>query len=453
MLIKKIVSVGAGAILVFVVAQAFATATPEQAARLDKSLTPMGAERAGNASGTIPRWTGGITTPPPGYKPGDHHPDPFPNDQVLFTITGANANQHKDRLSPGQLALLKTYPDYKMPVYKTRRTASYPQRIYDAVKANATRARIVANGNGVADTIVGVPFPIPKLGVEVIWNHILRYRGNAAARYISQAAPTRTGNYTLVKFEDEFDFIYTHPNATFEGLHNRILYFKQKVLAPARLAGFILVVHETLNQVKEPRSAWTYNTGQRRVRRAPNVAYDNPGTAADNQRTSDQFDMYNGAPDRYDWKLVGKQELYVPYNSYKLHSDKLKYTDILRPLHIDQDYTRYELHRVWVVEATLKSGTSHIYKRRTFYIDEDSWQVLIVDQYDKRDKLWRVSEGHVINYYDVPTLWTTLEVHYDLQSGRYLALGLDNEDRMYDFSIKRTAGDYTPSALRREGTR
>ena len=453
MLIKKIVSVGAGAILVFVVAQAFATATPEQAERLGKSLTPMGAERAGNASGTIPRWTDGITTPPPGYKPGDHHPDPFPNDQVLFTITGANANQHKDRLSPGQLALLKTYPDYKMPVYKTRRTASYPQRIYDAVKANATRARIVANGNGVADTIVGVPFPIPKLGVEVIWNHILRYRGNAAARYISQAAPTRTGNYTLVKFEDEFDFIYTHPNATFEGLHNRILYFKQKVLAPARLAGFILVVHETLNQVKEPRSAWTYNTGQRRVRRAPNVAYDNPGTAADNQRTSDQFDMYNGAPDRYDWKLVGKQELYVPYNSYKLHSDKLKYTDILRPLHIDQDYTRYELHRVWVVEATLKSGTSHIYKRRTFYIDEDSWQVLIVDQYDKRDKLWRVSEGHVINYYDVPTLWTTLEVHYDLQSGRYLALGLDNEDRMYDFSIKRTAGDYTPSALRREGTR
>jgi hypothetical protein len=225
------------------------------------------------------------------------------------------------------------------------------------------------------------------------------------------------------------------------------------VVAPARLAGSILLVHETLNQVAEPREAWTYNPGQRRVRRAPNVAYDNPGTASDGMRTSDQFDMFNGAPDRYDWKLVGKKEIYVPYNSYKLHSGDVKYDQILSPLHINQDLARYELHRVWVVEATLKPGTSHIYKRRTLYFDEDSWQILLVDQYDNRDQLWRVSEGHSINYYDVPCFWTTLEVHYDLQAGRYLAIGLDNESRMYDFTIKRTAGDYTPDALRREGMR
>ncbi len=170
-------------------------------------------------------------------------------------------------------------------------------------------------------------------------------------------------------------------------------------------------------------------------------------------RTTDQLDMFNGAVDRYDWKLVGKKELYVPYNSYKLHSDSLKYKDILTPLHINPDHLRYELHRVWVVDATLKDGKRHIYKRRTFYVDEDSWQILVVDQYDNRDQLWRVSEGHVINYYDVPMLWSTLEVHTDLQAGRYLAFGLDNESSMYDFDIERTLNDYTPAALRRAGRR
>ena len=143
--------------------------------------------------------------------------------------------------------------------------------------------------------------------------------------------------------------------------------------APARLAGGILLVHETLDQVKKPRDAWLYNPGQRRVRRAPQVAYDNPGTAADNMRTTDQLDMFNGAPDRYDWKLVGKREIYVPYNSYRLQDPKLKYKDIITPLHINPDHLRYELHRVWVVEATLQTGERHIYKKRVFYIDEDSW--------------------------------------------------------------------------------
>ena len=183
------------------------------------------------------------------------------------------------------------------------------------------------------------------------------------------------------------------------------------------------------------------------------MAYDNPGTAADGMRTSDQFDMFNGAPDRYNWELVGKREMLVPYNSYGLHSDQVKADDILTPLHINQDLTRYEKHRVWVVEATLKEGTSHIYSRRTLYVDEDSWQILAVDQYDNRGDLWRVSEAHCINYYDVLTFWSTLEVHTDLVAGRYLAVGLDNENPMYDFTIERTERDYSPGALRRSGVR
>ncbi len=429
-------------------------ASAEEVARLGAGLTPLGAVKAGNVDGTIPSWDGGITKPPANYKLGDHHPPPFADDKVKFTITKANMADHADKLSAGHQAMLKAYGSFNMKVYPSRRTAAVPQRIYDATKQNAATAQLTESGNGVTGTIHGIPFPLPESGLEVIWNHILRYRGDTAARYFSQAAPTRGGNYTLVRFYDEFNVQYSQEKMTEADLNNVVLQFKQKVLSPPRLAGGILLVHETLDQYKEPRKAWLYNPGQRRVRRAPNVAFDNPGTASDGMRTTDQYDMFTGSPERYNWELVGKKEIYVPYNSYDLHSDKLKYSDILTPLHINPEHLRYELHRVWVVEATLKEGMRHIYKRRTFYVDEDSWQILVVDQYDNRNQLWRISEGHVINYYEVPLLWTTLEVHTDLQAGRYLAMGLANEEReMYKFNFERKASDYAPAALRREGRR
>ena len=445
-------SVAGGALLL---AHANAAVSEADAARLGKDLTPLGAEAKGNADGSIPAWNGGVQTPPAGYKPGDHHPDPFATDQPLFTVTPANAAQHEGQLTAGHLAVLKAYPDYKLVVYPSHRSASNPQRVYDATRKNATSARLVSGGNGIAGAIGGVPFPIPQSGLEVVWNFLTRYRGIAAGRHIDQAAVERGGGYQLVKFEDDFLFNYTRPDMTAAELEkdNTLIFFKQAVIAPARLAGTILLAQETMDQVKEPRRAWVYNPGRRRVTRAPNVAYDNPGTAADGQRTSDQFDMYNGAPDRYQWTVVGKREVLVPYNSYKLHSDKIKNADILKPLHINQDLARYELHRVWVVDAKLKPGTSHLYSRRTFYIDEDSWQILAADHYDGRGQIWRVSEAHCINYYDAQVFWSTLEVHIDLQNGRYLGIGLDNDNEMYDFNLKRTPADYTPDSLRRDGVR
>lgn len=431
----------------------FAAVSAEQAARLGADLTPLGAEKAGNADGSIPAWTGGVTQAPAGYKVGDHHPDPFSGDAVSLTINKDNLATHQAKLTAGTVALLNAYPGYKLLVYPTHRSAANPQRIYDGAKANATSAQLAPEGNGVVNAITSIPFPIPANGQEAIWNHLLRYRGVSARRTINQASPTRSGDYTLVRFEEEFLFPYMQEGMTFDRLENIGFYFKQTVVAPAKLAGSILLVHETIDQVKEPRGAWLYNTGQRRVRRAPQVAYDNPGTASDGMRTSDQLDMFNGAIDRYDWELVGKKELYVPYNSYRLHSDQVKYKDILTPLHINQDLARYELHRVWVVDAKLKSGQDHLYGRRTFYIDEDSWQILAVDQYDKRGEIWRVSEAHCIQYYDEGTFWSTLEVHTDLVAGRYLAFGLDNEDKMYRFNLPVTKQDFTPASLRQEGTR
>ncbi len=433
---------------------ATAELSADQVARLGADLTPLGGEKAGNAEGTIPEWDGGLIHPPSGHKTGNHYADPFSNDRILFTITSANMSDYDDKLTEGHKALLRTYSDtYKMNIYPTRRTAAAPQRIYDATRQVAATARLTADGNGVEGAVVGIPFPIPSNGLEAIWNHLLRWRGDYLKRHIGQAAPTRSGDYTLVEFRDEISLQYSQEGMTEQKLNNIILLFKQEVTSPARLAGGILLVHETLNQNKENRNAWLYNPGQRRVRRAPNVAFDNPGTASDGMRTNDQFDMYNGSPERYNWKLVGKKEIYVPYNNYSLQSPSLKYKDILKPLHINQDYPRYELHRVWIVDATLKPGSRHIYKRRTFYIDEDSWQILAVDQYDNRDQLWRVSEGFAMNYYDVPNLWTALEVHIDLQAGRYLAIGLSNEFEPYNFNVKLTETEFTPAALRRDGIR
>ena len=438
---------------------ALAKVSPQEAAKLGVKgtpLTPFGSERAGNKDGTIPEWTGGITQPPSGYKVGDHHPDPFPNDKPVLTITAQNYKQYADKLSAGQIAMFEKYPNWKMVVYPTRRTSSLPPRTYEMTIKNATTGELVNDGEGVANVAEGAPFPIldsdpVKAGYEAIWNHKLKYKGVAVQRWNNQAVPTASGQYTLIRFKEELLGLYYKPGSTLKDINNILLYFYEEVVSPPRLAGQVLLVHETLDSKKDPRQAWVYNPGQRRVRRAPNVAYDNPGTAADGMRTNDMTDMFNGAMDRYDWKLVGKKEMYVPYNSYKAHSADTKVDDLIKPSFINPDLLRYELHRIWVVEANLKPGQRHINPRRTFYLDEDSWQILEVDHYDSQGKLWRYSEAPSVNYYEVPVFWSTLEIHYDLKSGRYLVQGLDNQDPEYDFSFQTTPDMFTPQSLRQRG--
>ncbi len=438
---------------VLVSSSAFAKVSQQEADRLGVTLTPLGGEKKGNAEGTIPPWEGGITKPPAGYKKGDHHPDPFAGDKPLFTITAQNMEQYAEKLTEGEKALLQKYSDYFIKVYPTRRSASNPEYVYAATKQNALRAELDEGGNGVLHAAIGIPFPIPKTGIEVVWNHLLRYRGEALRTHLGTAAPLQDGTYDLVMIDTDAELPYAKKGATPESIGNRLSYFKQVIRFPARLAGNVVLVHDTINQVKEPRKAWVYNPGQRRVRRAPNIEYDNPGTATDGLRTNDNFDLYNGAPDRYNWKLLGKKEMYVPYNSYQVHSDTLSYDEIIKAGHINSDLLRYELHRVWVVEGNLKKGASHIYKKRVFYIDEDSWNILEADHYDRRGELWRVAENHNINYYEVPCVTTTLDVYYDLHSGRYTVNGLDNKEKMYDFSIRFPSDAFLPNALRRAGVR
>ena len=433
---------------------AMAAVSPGEAAKLGTSLTPMGAEKAGNADGSIPAWSplpknaGAVDAK--GFLA-----DPYANEKPLFTITAQNVEQYKDKLAPGQYAMFKRYPDsYRMPVYPSHRGSTVPDDVFAAIKQNATQTKLIGNGNGLENFNAAIPFPIPQDGMEVIWNHITRYRGGSVTRLVTQATPQQNGSYSLVYFQDQFVFRDKMKDYDPKNPGNILFYFKQNVTAPARLAGNVLLVHETLDQVAEPRSAWIYNAGQRRVRRAPQVAYDGPGTAADGLRTSDNLDMFNGAPDRYDWKLEGKKEMYIAENAYKLDSPSLKYADIIKAGHINQDLTRYELRRVWHVVATLKPGQRHIYAKRDFYIDEDTWQAAVIDHYDGRGQLWRVAEAHAQNYYNYQVPWTTLETLYDLQSGRYLALGMKNEEkRAYEFGFTARSSDFTQAALRQDGVR
>jgi hypothetical protein len=434
--------------------QAAAGAKPDEIGRLTADLTPMGSERAGNAAGTIPEWTGGITTPPAGYKPGDHHPNPFPDDKPLFRIDGSNYMEYADQLSVGQKATFAKYPDtYFMDVYQSRRTTSFPEHIYQKTIENGKTAKLAENGEGVLDASEGFPFPFPENAYELMWNHKLKYKGIGGVRYNTQLAPTASGDFTATVIREELLGLYYKEGVTIADINNVLLYFFQEVESPARLAGNILLVHETLNQQELPRQAWTYNPGQRRVRRAPNVAYDNPGTASDGLRTNDMTDMFNGAMDRFDWKVVEKKEMYIPYNSYGAHAEGITYEEFVMPGHLNPSLMRYELHRVWVVDANLKEGMRHINPKRTYYLDEDSYQIVLIDHYDARMQLWRASEAHCINYYDVPTFWSTVEAHYDLQSGRFVAQGFDNMMPVNTFNVEMEPQQFTPQALRSRGRR
>lgn len=431
--------------------QAQAKVEQTQAARLGQDLTPLGGERAGNAAGTIPSWQGGLAEPPAEYRPGMHHPDPYAADLPLYRVDSHNLEQHRAQLPAGLQALLANNPDYHLRVFPSRRSAAAPQRIYDATRFNALSAELISGGNGVAGVAAGIPFPLPENGQQAIWNHIMRYRGEQISMRTNQAAVLANGAYNLVKLERDVYFLYGRAGVSPQDLDNTLFYYKYKVVAPSKLAGSALVVQETLDQVLAIRKAWRFNRGERRVRRLPMLAYDSLQPDTNGLATADVVDSYNGAPDRYQWQLLGKREMLVPYNSYAVHQQGIPYERILGRKTLNPELLRYELHRVWVVEAELRKGFSHPYAKRRFYLDEDSWQILAVDLYDKSGELIGLQESHPISYYQVPMFGSTLETLYDFKGSRYFADGLDNNEPMYDFGASLSPRDFTPGALRRAG--
>ena len=443
----------AGAWAVLSVAEA--AVPPAQVARLGKDLTPMGSEKAGNKDGSVPSWQGGLTKPPAGigYQKGKHLPNPFAKDKPLFRITAANMARHDKYLTAGQKALLKLYDTYFMDVYPARRSCAQTAESYAAMRRNAAVGQLVAGGNGISEAIMSSPFPIPNNGLELVWNHTLRYRGHKAQRQFTAIPVNQRGDFYLINVHDDAIFRWSNPAVKrAEDLKNISFLYLLQTKSPTRLAGYMVLVQESLNMAIRPRQAWTYSPGTRRVRRAPNIAYDNPGTNSDGITTADSFSGFNGAPDRFDWRVRGLEEKYIHYNGY----DRVlvPYKKLLGKRHAQQELFRYEKHRVWVVEGLKRKDSRHLYSRRVLYLDEDGGNVVATSIYDGRGELWRVQELGGGVQYEIPLCGPAGETVYDLLIGRYLMLGLVNEEKPVDFNAAHLQEKrYTPTNMRRLSTR
>ncbi len=430
-----------------------AKVTPEEAAQLGVALTPAGAEKAGNKDGTIPEWKpyAKRDVPLKGY----YSEDPVLDvQQPLLTISKANLAQYADKLTAGHKKLLSTYDSYKMKVYPSARDVTWPEEIFKATAENAVKCEI--SGTDILDNCkLGFPFPIPKTGAEPVWNHKLKWRGNEVRRVNNQIIVQPSGQFQLTKIVEDVVFSYAN-NANPVPLtksSGEFLKYLSETTSPPRLAGTFILVHEKAGTGAEGRSAWLYTPALRRIRRAPTVCCDNPYEGTDGHQFYDQVDMFNGVLERYNWKLLGKKEMYIGYHANKLGGPSVKYKDMATAKHLNSDLPRYELHRVWVVEGEIKPGTSHTFKKRVMYIDEDSWNIMAVDDYDNRDQLYQFQEGHYVIQPGIQAGSTVPEVIYHFTSGRYFITAMANEDVPNDFTVRFSQDYFTSAAVQKRTTR
>jgi hypothetical protein len=430
----------------------------QDAAKLGRELTPVGAERAGNKDGTIPAWTGGDVKAPAGWKVGAARPDPYAGDKRLFSIDASNVDKYKDKLAAGQVEMIKTVPGYRMDVYPTHRSCGYPEFYYERTKKNATSAKLAANGYDIAEAIgAGVPFPIPRNGAEAVWNHKLHWKGEGfTSHYAGYIPPKGSDSIGEPIAQDEFEMspMWSPTNKGIADAHGVEYQLLNVFTGPPSIAGDATLAQYNFSK---PNDVWLYFASQRRVRRAPTYQYDAPVLNTENLEIVDQYLQFNGPLDRYDWKLVGKKELYVPYNTYRLNSPANKVADVVKPKYFNRDLTRYELHRMWVVEADLKGGMRHMFPKRTFYIDEDTWTILVEDMFDAQGKVWRTAEMGPYMAWEVPACVWAANSSYDHVTGRVVLdrvlAGGKEPDWLAAREGRLKAGTFEPDGLRRATTR
>ncbi|WP_297837175.1 DUF1329 domain-containing protein [Pseudomonas sp.] len=433
---------------------AHAAVTPEEAQLLKSTLTPVGAERAANASGSIPAWSDAGIKPPPGYKSGDPRTDPFANEKPILTITAKDVAANASKLSDGAKALLAKYPDtFRINVYPTHRTATLPQWVYDNTFRNATSAKTTNGGNSIQGAYGGIPFPIPKTGAEAMWNHRLSYAGSSTTTTYMNYTGTADGKMVVSsRGYNKVQWPYYDPNTPWHAdFSGPFMMLRNMQTEPAFKSGEALLVYETLDR---GRSAWQYFPGQRRVRKAPTVGYDTPSDINSGQEYYDESFLFWSELDRYDWKLVGKQEMYIPYNTNGWHS--LPADQQYSKHHINPDSFRWELHRVWVVEATLAPGKRHVVPKRRFYLDEDTWSVVMHEGWDAEGKLWRVGMGMPHIVWEGPYVLTNQPwMTYNIQSGSWVVgAPADFANGPYYRQLDKIPATYfTPESLAGEGVR
>ncbi|MGV8805083.1 MAG: DUF1329 domain-containing protein [Polaromonas sp.] len=404
-----------------------------EADKLGKELTCVGAEKAGSRDGMISAYSGKWLGTPPGiqYTPyaGQHPIDPYSSEKPLFSITADNVAQYESRLSSGQKALLARFPKaFRMDVYATHRDFRYPDYVCDAARKNALHAEVVDGGMGVKDAVIGaVPFPIPKGATEVLLNNTFPYRAFSEDTVRDLANVLSDGRVSWGRGHNtNINRVNGVANAG-EPLDSTMAYSRSLVLLPEREKGILTVSIEPVNFVTGKRLAWSYDPGTRRVRQLPEYGFDQPLGGSGGKMTIDSDRLFNGSPERYNWKLLGKREMFVPANSYKLHGKTVKYADLLKPGVPNADFIRWELRRVWVIEGSLKEGSRHLYGKRVLFIDEDTWHAVMSDFYDTRGTLWQYA--YINHYYafDLQGWQPGTAFYHDLNSGGYVGYNLFQE--------------------------
>ena len=425
----------------------------EKAAELDgPKYTCMGAEKAGTPGG-VAGYTGKFMGTWPGQsKKSGYEAGPYKDEKPALTITAANMGEHADKLTEGQKALLKQYGNYKMLVYPSHRDFRNADWVCDAVKKNATTAEVVHDGLGVTGISGAIPFPFPQSGLEGIWNVINPHRAWTEQSIYDIADVYANGSIAWGRIK----FMTLDPgrDPTKRGSYQDKIgaYFFQSFLLPERDKGFTAVGYQPNDFTKDATSSWQYLPGLRRVRQAPEVGFDYPVPPA-GLRTVDDDYVFNGSPERYTWKLIGKKEFYIPYHNFRMQDPSLKYKALISPNTINPDYVRYELHRAWVIEGTLKSGVRHIYAKRVLYADEDTWMAMWADNYDARGQLWRTAFAAYFYSQESKAFHRGATIYHDLQSKAYEAGYLNNEqpDGSRKINIPLTPAMFSPEAAARAG--
>jgi hypothetical protein len=419
-------------------------------------LTEFGAEQAGNADGSIPPYTGGVKdmVPPAGFKPGSgRYPDPFKDDKPIESITKATAAKYADNLTPGMKALLDRFPGFRIDVYQTRRTMAYPDWVLKNTVACAQTAKLIGTvkGDGVDGAFGCIPFPIPKDGYEVMWNQNLRYQGVRTDYRFRTVFVDESGHKTMMG-DNEVKFMYPYYDRKESKLSD--IYFRTtytNFYGPAANVGQLYLAKYSLDDGVSDDVTWIYMPGQRRVRVAPEIKYDTPMAAIGGTLLYDEVGGFEGRMDRFDFKLVGKKEIFVPYNNYRAYAA----TDLVGDKFANPDDVRWEKHRVWVVEATLKPSQRHVYSHRTYYIDEDTWLMVAYEAYDQSNALYRAGYTLDIVPYDKPRVGQPNQIVYDLTKGNYAVVSDEGDPAMHMVPYDELPNQayYTPQAMLTNGVR
>ena len=436
---RKVLAAASGTALLPQLPSALAQSVPAA------GLTPVGAIAAGSTDGRIPPWTGGLQEPPAGWSPALGYRDPFATDAPLASIGRAELPAFRHELPDGLAMLIERVPQMRLRLFATRRTACHPTDIVAGMQARAGMPR--TSGHALVDAPGRyVPFPEPTDGLQAIWNVLRRYTGGGVVREGRSFAVRASGDASMIGFWSR-RFHASHLEGAPEDLHFAAM---GGYLAPASLRGQIALVHEPFDLSRRSRAAWIYSSALRRVRRAPDLAYDAVADGSEGIFTTDQVDGYNGSPDRFEWVLLGRRTLIVPYNTYAIGEPPATASRILQRGSVNPELMRYELHRVWVVEARLRQGQSHVYGLRRFFIDEDSWTVLVEEAYSPRGDLWRLALHGLVQFYDARVPGIRVSIYHDLDAGTYYVGGLDTERQpSIRFQLRGRFSDFLPDALAR----